>query len=189
MMRKLIALTITAVLALVSVLLVLVMGIFPAGAQASHSNGAGPEEDFVVGSVRGPVVTPAGTFDSEQHVNARAEGPDVPLLGAPAEGWFRTRIDALGFEIRGRVLCINNVGNSSVTHGVITESSLPQIIQVGFGTISRRVDNGEGNDDPPDESFGMVTGPPPSDGPDCPHLLFPTLPVEQGNFVVHDSTG
>jgi hypothetical protein len=155
----------------------------PATAGASHSGGVGPKDAFVVGSVRGPVVTPAGTFGSEQHVNARAEGPEVPLLGAPARGWFRTRIDALGFEIRGHVLCINNMGNSSVTRGVITESSLPQI-PVGFHTINRRVDNGEGND-PPDELFGMVT--PPSGGVDCPHMPFPTLPVEQGNFVVHDA--
>ena len=163
----------------------------PANAAASHSGGAGPKGDFVVGSTRGSVITPFGTFPSEGHVNARAVGPEVPGLGAPAEGWFWTRIQFPEFfadpdtELRGRVQCINAVGNTSVTRGVITEST-SSAVPVGTGTIGRSVDNGEGAGAPPDETFGTPAAPP-SGGPDCPQVPFPTAPVEQGNVVVHDA--
>ena len=159
----------------------------PIEAAATHSHGAGPKEDFVAGSVRAPTVTPVGTFPSEQHINARAAGPEVPGLGAPAKGWFRVRIDfpfGPEFELRGQVRCINNVGNSSVIRGVITESESP-LVPVGLGVTHRYVDNGEGENAVPDGVFGMVTGPP-SGGSDCPHVPFPTLPADQGNVVVHD---
>jgi len=81
-------------------------------------------------------------------------------------------------ELRIRVTCINNVGNDSVTRGVVVESNLP-IVPVGLGATARRVDNGEGQDSPPDQFFGMITGP--SGGADCPLVPFPTLPAEQGS--------
>jgi hypothetical protein len=159
----------------------------PATAAASHSNGSGPKEDFVTGSVRAPAVTPFGTFASEQHVNARAAGPEVPGFGAPARGWSWIRLDGPGqpLELRIRVTCINNVGNDSITRGVVVESNLPTVVAPGLGATARRVDNGEGQNSPPDEFFGMITGPP-SGGADCPLVPFPTLPAEQGNVVVHD---
>jgi len=159
----------------------------PAVADATHNNGAGPQEDFVVGSTRGPLVTPFGAFPAENHVNARAIGPEVPGLGAPAEGWFWARVDyPLGpAEFRGRVRCINVVGNQSTTRGVVTQSEGPGL-PVGSGTIARHIDNGEGAGAPPDEFVGMPTAPP-SGGADCPLAPFPTAPVDQGNLVVHDA--
>ena len=168
-----------------------VAGAVPAAVEASHTDGAGPNEDFVTGSVRGPFATPFGTFAAEYHVNARAAGPEVPGLGAPAKGWFRTRLHlpepftVPETEVRGRVTCINNVGNSSITHGLITESNSP-VLPVGSGTTTRHVDNGEGADAPPDMIFGTPS-PPPSGAADCPQVPFPTAPVEQGNLVVHDA--
>jgi hypothetical protein len=154
----------------------------PAAAPASHSNGGGPADDFVVGSARVPI----GAFPSEQHINARAVGPEVPGFGAPAKGWDWIRLDQPGavLELRLRVTCINTVGNISVTRGVVTESNSP-FVPPGTGGMARRVDNGEGDNAPPDESGGVLTAPP-SGGADCPQVPLPTAPLEHGNFVVHD---
>ena len=171
----------------IGALVAVAAGTVPAAAEASHSEGAGPQDDFVVGSIRGPLVTPFGVFPAENHVNARAIGPEVPGLGAPAKGWFWARVEfPLGpAEFRGRVRCINVVGNQSVTRGVVTESEGPGL-PVGAGTIARQVDNGEGAGAPPDEFVGVPAAPP-SGGSDCPLAPLPTAPVEQGNLVVHDA--
>jgi hypothetical protein len=162
-------------------------GTVPAAAEASHSNGAGPQQDFVVGSTRGPLLTLFGTFPAENHVNARAIGPQVPGLGAPARGWFWARVEFPGgsAEFGGPVRCINAVGNQSVIRAVVTHSEGPGL-PVGSGTIGRYIDNGEGAGAPPDEFVGRPDAPP-SGGADCPPDAFPTLPVEQGNLVVHDA--
>src|SRR5215211_1940702 len=68
--------------------------------------------------------------------------------------------------------------------GVVTASDSP-FVPVGSGTLGQRVDNGEGAGAPPDESAGILTSPVP--GP-CPPPFLATLPVEQGNVVVHDGS-
>jgi hypothetical protein len=177
----------------------------PSLAMATHSNGQGPDKDFVNGAAKGPVPTPCGTPIAHFHTNGQS---DVPVTGSPATGHFFTDIDfttlpagnCLGFvsaEFSGDVTCVNaypaftpGETNSATWSGVINEvllqpgnvPGIPGLLFAGMGILSRHVDNGSpgaGND----EAVGFPT---PSASTTCPPIEFTTSPIVQGNLLVHD---
>jgi hypothetical protein len=183
---------------LVGLLALLAVALFPGVASATHSNGTGPDKDFISGAGKGPLPTPFGTFPAHYEANGQATASG----GAPATGsWFTVICPAnevnqppcstnplvasiAPVTISGDLVCVNAVGNGANWRGVITDSSTP-LAPVGAGVLSRWVDNGEGANDPPDQQVGFLT-PPPGPNPTCPPVAFSTGPNLQGNLVVHD---
>jgi hypothetical protein len=170
---------------LVSLIALLAIALVPSVASATHSNGPGPDKDYVAGSGKGPLATPLGTFPSQYHANAQSDA-----VGGAADGHWFTNIFPTGpfaslgtVTIGGTVLCVSAAGNDATWRGVIEQSN-SGLAPPGAGVITRWVDNGEGND-PDDSQIGFLTSPP-GPNPSCPQTTFDTLPNLQGNLVVHD---
>jgi hypothetical protein len=161
----------------------------PGVASATHSNGNGPDKDFVAGSGKGPLPTPLGTFPAHYHAN----GSSTASGGSPAQGtWFTdiftkgTPFESLGtVSISGPLICISATGTLANWRGIIENSNQPGLAPPGFGVLSSWRDNGEGANDPPDTQVGFLT-PPPGPNPTCPATPFTAGPNLQGNLVVHD---
>jgi hypothetical protein len=150
-------------------------------AAATHSNGKGPRHDQVAGTgaIDTP-VTPFGPVFVKLHVNAKS-GP----FGTDPRGKvvFRGNPPPIGdIDIKGRVTCLNVVGNQAIVGFEITKAKAGPIPE-GAGGIFSILDNGEpgtGND-------AFEGGPLPQPPTICP--LFPaTRTLTQGNFIVHDAT-
>jgi hypothetical protein len=158
----------------------LAMGIIASVASATHSNGEGPDKDFAVGTLKGPVATPFGNFPGQQHIDAMSG----PQGGGGAQGHFYVSIFGTPFgdvHFSGDILCLTVVGNSDVNRALVTDSDTP-LLPPGSGLLGRHIDNGEGADDPPDRALGIIN--PPSNV--CPFIPLPTLPQVQGNITIHD---
>jgi hypothetical protein len=173
---------------LVGVLALLAVALMPGVASATHSNGQGPDKDFVAGSGKGDLPTPLGTFPAQYHANGQSDASG----GAPAQGTWFTNIFPTGVfaglgtvTIAGPIICVSASGNGANWRGIITDSNQPGLAPPGYGVLSRWVDNGEGANDPPDQQVGFLT-PPPGPNPTCPPTAFSTNPNLQGNLVVHD---
>jgi len=170
-----------------SLIVALALGamLVPSSALATHSNGAGPDKDFRVGTHKGFCPTPFGTFPCQVHVNG--QGFSATGTGMPARGHWYIRIfagDFLGLgtvALSGEVVCLNVIGNNAFARLRIDQSSTP-LAPLGFTIIDRAVDNGEGANDPEDESTGFLAPP----GTACPAQPISTTPIEQGNITIHD---
>jgi hypothetical protein len=132
--------------------------------------------------------TPFGTFPS--HYYAAAESSTQS--GVPARGRWFTDIFPTGssaslgtVSISGPVVCISATGTGSTWRGIITDTNQPGLAPVGFGLLSRWIDNGEGANDPPDQQAAFLTSPPGPD-PTCPLTPITTGSVLQGDLRVHD---
>jgi hypothetical protein len=162
-----------------------IAALVPGTALATHSNGQGPDKDFRVGTHKGFCPTPFGSFPCQVHVNG--QGFSATGTGVPAQGHWYIRIfagDFLGLgtvELSGEVVCLSVVGNSAWSRLRIDESNTG-LAPPGFTIIDRAVDNGEGANDPEDESTGFLAPP----GATCPHTNISTTPIEQGNITNHD---
>jgi hypothetical protein len=167
------------------VLALVIAVMVPGTALATHSNGQGPDKDFRVGTHKGFCPTPLGTFPCQVHVNG--QGFSATGSGVPAQGHWYIRIFAGDFlnlgtvSLSGDVVCLQTIGNSTHTRLLITQSSTG-LAPPGFTIIDRAVDNGEGVNDPEDESTGFLAPP----GATCPPLPLTTTPIEQGNITNHD---
>jgi len=89
-----------------------------------------------------------------------------------------------GVNVRIEVDCLNVIGNVATISGIVTKSSNPASVPEGYEGIFQVVDNGEGNDAPPDlmsqvNFFEVGTG------TDC-HFPgeFDLVPIEHGNVQV-----
>ena len=168
-------------------LAIVALGAVAGTATATHSNGEGPDKDFVTGTAQLLLETSFGTFPAQLHINAQT-GPQGQ---GGTQGMWYTRIFApFGEEdLSGDTLCMNADGNASTDRGVINQSSGPITIPLGFGVIGFHTDNGEpghGDGNPPDTTSGFLT-PPPGPNPICPSGIDTGAdPVLQGNYVVHD---
>ena len=89
-----------------------------------------------------------------------------------------------GVTVHIEVDCLNVIGNFATISGIVTRSSDPTRVPEGFEGIFQVVDNGEGNNSPPDlmsqANFFAV-----DIGADC-HAPgeFDVVPVEHGNVQV-----
>jgi hypothetical protein len=162
-----------------------IAALVPGTAAATHSNGQGPGKDFRNGSHKGFCPTPFGTFPCDVHVNG--QGFSATGTGVPARGHWFIRIfpgGVLGLdlvELSGEVICLTAVGNDVWTRLRIDQSSTG-LAPPGFTILDRATDNGEGANDPEDQSTGFLAPP----GTTCPTTPFSTTPIETGNITNHD---
>lgn len=168
MKRQLVALTVG----------LLALAVLPVVAGATHSSGKGPKKDFARGTGHFEGLSPLGQTVITMHVSARS-GPS----GQNPKGRFLVKRD-LPTELRqrGRVTCLNVVGNQAVIGGVIERSRVPD--DIGDGILFQFDDNGNGTVIS-DRMHGSPTSTPTVCPPPVPAAR---LPIQQGNFVVHDAT-
>jgi hypothetical protein len=148
-------------------------------ANATHSNGTGPNHDFVNGSGIldfGPVFGDGAT--EKFHVDAKSAAD-----GSQAQGkmFLQEKNFPIDQSFQADVTCLNVVGNSASIGGEVTRSNNPGIPE-GSGVQAFVTDNGEPGDQ--DRYFGAFTESPPEV---CPPPN-PRIASEKGNFVVHDAT-
>ena len=145
-------------------------------ANATHSNGDGPNQDLVSGTGQ---FSPE-TVDQEIHVNAKS-GPS----GEDPQGHFfirGTTNQGQPIDVRGSVTCLNVNGNNATVVGEI-ERSRTAAFPKGAGIILIITDRGE-----PGDGDGFSGGVEPTPRETCPPPPFPVPPTSQGNYVVHDAT-
>lgn len=158
----------------------------PGTALATHSNGQGPGKDFQHGSDKTSCPTPFGSFPCQVILSGQSQSATGP--GVPATGSFTLRIFTGGFlglpdpvVLTGDIICLTAIGNSAWVRQLIVTSNTG-LAPPGFTIIGRAVDNGEGANDPEDESTGFLAPP----GATCPPIGIATTPISQGNITIHD---
>ncbi len=153
----------------------------PGVAGASHSDGKGPKKDSVRGTGHFEGLNPRSGLptDATLHVSAQS-GPS----GENPKGRFFVNREAPSeLRIRGKVTCLNVVGNQAVVGGRIEGGQAPDAtFPIGGGVLFQFDDNGEGRVIP-----DRMQGSPTSTPTVCPNPVpAANLTVQQGNFVVHD---
>lgn len=152
----------------------------PVVASATHSNGKGPaKKNFAHGTGHFEGLSPLGQTDVTMHVNAKS-GPS----GHHAKGrFFIHRELPSQLDVRGEVTCLKVVGNQAVVGGRIEHSEVPDpAFPEGGGIVIQVDDNGAGSD----RMHGGPASSPPATCPDPTPAA--RLPVQEGNFAVHDAT-
>jgi hypothetical protein len=91
---------------------------------------------------------------------------------------------AQGVKLHLAIDCLKVVGNTATVSGTVTEVSGPTVIQVGWKSVFRVTDNGEGGKSAPDTISLVFSFAPPA-FIDC-HSNFsvPMMPIEGGNIQV-----
>jgi hypothetical protein len=171
----------------------IVAALVPTLAAGTHSNGEGPDKDFVSGAAKGTLPTPCPSIPGlgqNRPAHFEANGWSTSPTGFPAQGHFFTTVfsgpSCVGtVHFDGDIICVNAAlisGNNGANwRGRVTNSDTP-LVPPGANVIARHVDNGEGANDPEDQSVGFPTSP----GQTCPSIQFTSAPISQGNLVVHD---
>lgn len=149
---------------------------------AGTASATGPHDDLVSGTGHGVFWTGFGPFASHAHVNAK--GDPTSAHGQTWANAFDTPVgDVL---VKASVYCVNVEGNEAIVGATVTQSNTP-FVPPGSAVYRKVVDNGQGSNDPPDQTGSLGLFPP---LPFCPPpSFFPfieTGPVEQGNYVVKD---
>ena len=133
----------------------------------------------VVHSARG-----SGTIQfaaNREHISFSA----VQRADGTASGNAEIQDISAGVTVHIEVDCLNVIGNVATISGIVTRSSDPTRVPEGFEGIFQVVDNGEGNDSPPDfmsqaNFFAVGTG------TDCRVPgEFDLVPLEHGNVQVN----
>ena len=158
----------------------------PGTALATHSNGQGPDKDFRHGTHKGFCPTPFGSFPCQVHVSGQSESATGP--GVPASGHWFIRIfagDFLGLgtvELSGEVVCLDGDRHQHVDQAEDRSVEHRCSHRRALTIQDRAIDNGEGSNDPEDESTGFLSPP----ATTCPTIPVSTTPIEQGNITNHD---
>ncbi len=143
-------------------------------ANATHSNGEGPNKDLVSGT---------GKSGAEAHVNAMS-GPS----GEDPRGHVFIRFSSV--DVTGEVTCLRVRDNRAVALGTVERNKEePSPPWSHFAVIID--DNGEGREPNDRLILAVASSPFVEEGP-CPQELL-ELPitgsaVARGNFIVHDAT-
>jgi hypothetical protein len=144
-------------------------------ANTTHSNGQGPQMDLAAGTGQ---LDAAGLALKEAHVNAMSS----PSGGNP-QGHFYLEAANPSFgdlDVRGRVTCLQVIGNRATVGGVIERSKDPSF-PTGTGILLWVRDDDEGVGDGVD--YTLVDSP----LQECQGFNEPIEPINQGNFLVHDA--
>ena len=161
---------------------------FPGVAVGTHTNSPSPApyQDSLWGTADFCAVAPGpGLVCAQFHSNAKSE-----FTGSSPEGTVFAHLTVVASgvqaDLHGRVTCLTVGGNQAVVGAEVTSSSNPAFVPEGAGLFAQVVDNGEPGTDPaaPDRAFGGAAPTPPAV---CPPPVFPTSPITQGNYVVHDA--
>jgi hypothetical protein len=149
---------------------------------AGTASATGPPDDLVSGTGQGVFPTQFGPFASHAHVSAK--GDPTSAHGHTWARFFGTPVGEV--LIKASVYCLNVEGNQAIVGSIVTRSNTT-FVPPGSSVFRKVVDNGQGSNDPPDQTGTLGLFPPP---PFCPPpSFFPfieTGPVEQGNYVVKD---
>jgi hypothetical protein len=107
----------------------------------------------------------------------------VAARGGPTGASGHVTMVSGGERFKASVDCVIVVGNGALVVGTLDEPV------GGFTTLQVEiVDNGSGNDDPPDAAVGGLAAPVPFDRCNPTAVDFSdTFPIEHGNFVVKPS--
>jgi hypothetical protein len=199
-MRKLFAVMVLSLFAALAV---------PSLALATHSNGQGPGDDFISGAAKGITAgVPSACIPNNAHFEANAKAAfETTGAGPNAQpgGHFFTTIDfsatggCLGFQTAafdGSIICVNALlapQSNAVWRGVVENvllepgdvPGIPGVLFAGDTILARHVDNDGpfGTPGAPDADIGFRQ---PPGQTSCPFIPFATLPITQGNLVVHD---
>ncbi len=161
---------------------VVALGASPVVAGATHGDREGPsKKDFARGTGHFEGLGPLGQTDITMRVDARS-GPG----GEDAKGRFVVeRVLPSRLAQRGKVTCLRVVGNRAVIGGRIERSNVPDPpFREGSGILIQVDDNGEGTV----VADRMQGGPMPAPPTTCPDPSpAARLPVQDGDFLVHDS--
>jgi hypothetical protein len=146
---------------------------------ANHSDGQGPKQDLASGTGK---IEAFGTF---VHVNANGD-PEAP--DANGSFFVRQTFSRLPLDFAGKVTCLLVTGNKAIVGGEVTRNSpvapggvLPNPA-VGSGVLIDVRDNAA-TGAPDSVNFTFRPSPPAV----CPALNTHQFPIDQGNYVVHDS--
>ena len=90
-----------------------------------------------------------------------------------------------GIREQGTVTCLEVLDNRAWIGGIITHSSDPS--RVGMERVFSVVDNGEGSDDPPDQTSLLATAPAELCRTRPIGLVEPLYPIESGDIEVRDA--
>ncbi len=91
---------------------------------------------------------------------------------------------AQGVRLHIAIDCLQVTGNMASVSGTVTEVSGPTAVEVGWRSLFRVVDNGEGGKNPPD-TISLVFSFAPGANVDChTNFVFPQMPIEGGNIQV-----
>ncbi len=168
-------------LAALTLALLLSLALGMSVANATHSNGEGPDKrDFVRGT--GQIAPTGNLLDFQLHVNAWSDPAGLAAQGHFTEhSKFPAGRDELDFDFSGEVTCLRVTGNRAVVGGRVEKSKTGRPRE-GTGVLIWIRDAGEGNE--PNDAFTRfpVATPPAT----CP-TFFIEFPGSQGNFVVHDA--
>lgn len=152
------------------------LGVEP-GALPSTSQAA------VLGLATGSGHTPSGgglrvfTFTAHR----RADGS--------AEGRFRIGLNAINAWFSAEVTCVSFAGNTAWVAGIIDDTNVPNLVQVGSVSEFYVIDNGEGSEAAADiVSTALFNQPAGADEPFCANqpLGLPPRTVTQGDVQVID---
>lgn len=141
-------------------------------ANATHSNGKGPEQDLVSGTGQ----FEDETTDQQIHVNAKS-GPE----GQDARGSILEKTTTAIEEIsyKAKVTCLSVSGNKAVIGGEIVKSKTGE---TGFVVVYVEDDGEPGKGSDRVERVFSATA------PTCEEEFPAAKTITKGNYIVHDAT-
>jgi hypothetical protein len=167
------------------------MSLSVGAAKASHSNGAGPNKDLLIGTGKD---FSDGALDSYFHINAQS-GPE----GENPGGHFTVRttfgtFDPIPVAIKGEVACLAVRDNRSVVVGLGEDKQVDDLGPFWLFVLFID-DNGEGQEPNDTFTYTLIGQPNPIPVPACNRNdlldsldeVHPFNVIEQGNFIVHDA--
>jgi hypothetical protein len=151
-------------------------------ASAATASATGAHDDLVSGTGQGIFWTQFGSLASHAHIRAKGDPSS-----AHGQSWARFYDTLVGdVLITASVYCVNAEGNQAIV-GVIVTQSNTTFVPPGSAVYRKVIDNGQGSNDPPDETGSTGLFPPlPFCPPPSSFPFIETRPVEQGNYVVTD---
>jgi hypothetical protein len=133
-----------------------------------------PKQDSVVGTAQHLGADPPFPV-IEVRFNARSDA-----TGANPKGHLVLEVPPFLPDYRGRVTCLNVVGNEATVGIEIVKSEDPS--QEGEGELWSVVDGGGSGEADRIAGFPITAAPP----VDCPLLSF-NVPIVSGDYVIHDA--
>jgi hypothetical protein len=171
--------------------LALVLGVAVGGCTAGPDGALGPGRTFdgsplfAAGGATQQVTGHANVFLPLFQAEQKYSNSAVRHADGSVSGEFELKSEQDGgVRVHGNVICFTIVGNRARMGGIVEQSSEPAF--VGLHVVWTVVDNGEGKNDPPDQTSDFFVVPPAIAQAHCATgFNLPLLPVLGGNLQVH----